>query len=164
MTGIEPEPFELGEHLVEASGKLVLIDRLLNYLQTTGHKVLMFSQMTHMLDILQDYLGYRGNTQFPDKNGGACRYRNHIHIQERTKTSYACRPILFDFEIKFCLNHKSCTRLSILSECCKCLSHLSVVISICEYVGVVCLDILPVHEIHNKCILPYINFDDKKDC
>lgn len=57
--GIEPEPFELGEHLVEASGKLVLIDRLLNYLQTTGHKVLMFSQMTHMLDILQDYLGYR---------------------------------------------------------------------------------------------------------
>lgn len=62
MTGIEPEPFELGEHLVEASGKLVLIDRLLNYLKTTGHKVLMFSQMTHMLDILQDYLGYRGNT------------------------------------------------------------------------------------------------------
>lgn len=61
VTGIEPEPFELGEHLVEASGKLVLIDRLLNYLKTTGHKVLMFSQMTHMLDILQDYLGYRGN-------------------------------------------------------------------------------------------------------
>ncbi|XP_062607988.1 chromodomain-helicase-DNA-binding protein 1-like isoform X1 [Saccostrea cucullata] len=57
--GVEPEPFELGEHLVEASGKLVLIDRLLKYLQTTGHKVLLFSQMTHMLDIIQDYLGYR---------------------------------------------------------------------------------------------------------
>ena len=26
-----------------------------------GHKVLMFSQMTRVLDIIQDYLGYRGN-------------------------------------------------------------------------------------------------------
>ena len=26
----------------------------------SGHRVLMFSQMTRMLDILQDYLGYRG--------------------------------------------------------------------------------------------------------
>lgn len=87
MTGIEPEPFELGEHLVEASGKLVLIDRLLNYLQTTGHKVLMFSQMTHMLDILQDYLGYRGicNTIYRQKMKKVPgiytdRYLNAIHI------------------------------------------------------------------------------------
>lgn len=60
VTGVEPEPFELGEHLIEASGKLILIDQLLNYLQSNGHKVLLFSQMTHMLDILQDYLGFRG--------------------------------------------------------------------------------------------------------
>ncbi|WAR03360.1 CHD1L-like protein [Mya arenaria] len=59
-TGVEPEPFALGEHLVTASSKLVVIDKLLAYLKETGHKVLMFSQMTHMLDILQDYLGYRG--------------------------------------------------------------------------------------------------------
>ncbi|XP_052802609.1 chromodomain-helicase-DNA-binding protein 1-like [Mya arenaria] len=58
--GVEPEPFALGEHLVTASSKLVVIDKLLAYLKETGHKVLMFSQMTHMLDILQDYLGYRG--------------------------------------------------------------------------------------------------------
>ncbi|XP_013389093.1 chromodomain-helicase-DNA-binding protein 1-like [Lingula anatina] len=58
--GVEPEPFELGEHLVEASGKLVLIDQLLAYLRPRGHKVLLFSQMTRMLDIIQDYLGYRG--------------------------------------------------------------------------------------------------------
>ncbi|KAK3102784.1 hypothetical protein FSP39_013885 [Pinctada imbricata] len=58
--GVEEEPFVLGEHLVETSGKLVLLDKLLGHLKTTGHKVLLFSQMTHMLDILQDYLGYRG--------------------------------------------------------------------------------------------------------
>ncbi len=61
VLGVEPEPFVLGEHLVEASGKLVLIDQLLSYLKPRGHKVLLFSQMTRMLDILQDYLGYRGN-------------------------------------------------------------------------------------------------------
>ncbi|KAL8602933.1 hypothetical protein ACOMHN_057243 [Nucella lapillus] len=60
--GVEPEPFELGEHLVECSSKLVLIDRLLTWLKPNDHKVLLFSQMTHMLDILQDYLGYRGFT------------------------------------------------------------------------------------------------------
>uniref|UniRef100_A0A1I8JJQ5 Chromodomain-helicase-DNA-binding protein 1-like n=1 Tax=Macrostomum lignano TaxID=282301 RepID=A0A1I8JJQ5_9PLAT len=60
--GVEPEPFQPGEHLVTASAKLILIDRLLKYLKANGHKVLMFSQMTHMLDILQDYLTYRGFT------------------------------------------------------------------------------------------------------
>ena len=60
--GVEPEPFQLGEHLVEASGKLALIDPLLTYLKAGGHKVLLFSQMTRMLDILQDYLGYRGES------------------------------------------------------------------------------------------------------
>ena len=55
----------MGEHLVEASGKLVLMDQLLGYLQPLGHKVLIFSQMTRMLDIVQDYLGYRGQEYLP---------------------------------------------------------------------------------------------------
>ncbi|XP_012676002.2 chromodomain-helicase-DNA-binding protein 1-like isoform X1 [Clupea harengus] len=58
--GVEPEPFEMGEHLVEASGKLVLLDSILAYLRKEGHRVLLFSQMTRVLDILQDYLEYRG--------------------------------------------------------------------------------------------------------
>ncbi|XP_074636907.1 chromodomain-helicase-DNA-binding protein 1-like [Acropora palmata] len=58
--GVEPEPFRLGEHLVDSSGKLQVIDQLLIFLKARGHKVLMFSQMTRMLDIIQDYLGYRG--------------------------------------------------------------------------------------------------------
>ena len=51
--GVEPEPFEMGEHLVEASAKLSLLDALLRYLKANGHRVLIFSQMTRMLDILQ---------------------------------------------------------------------------------------------------------------
>lgn len=30
--GVEPEPFEMGEHLIEASGKLSLLDNLLTFL------------------------------------------------------------------------------------------------------------------------------------
>ncbi|KAJ8017759.1 Chromodomain-helicase-DNA-binding protein 1-like [Holothuria leucospilota] len=60
FNGVEPEPFELGDHLIDASGKLHLLDQLLRFLWQHNHKVLLFSQMTYMLDILQDYLGYRG--------------------------------------------------------------------------------------------------------
>ncbi|XP_059946374.1 chromodomain-helicase-DNA-binding protein 1-like isoform X2 [Mesoplodon densirostris] len=58
--GVEPEPFEIGGHLIEASGKLHLLDKLLAFLYSKGHRVLLFSQMTQMLDILQDYMDYRG--------------------------------------------------------------------------------------------------------
>ena len=60
--GVEPEPFEMGEHLITASGKLLILDKMLTHLKETGHKVLLFSQMTHVLDILQDYLTYRNFT------------------------------------------------------------------------------------------------------
>ncbi|XP_060934573.1 chromodomain-helicase-DNA-binding protein 1-like [Limanda limanda] len=60
FNGLEPEPFEMGEHLIQASGKLCLLDSMLAFLHTGGHQILLFSQMTRMLDILQDYLEYRG--------------------------------------------------------------------------------------------------------
>jgi chromodomain-helicase-DNA-binding protein 1 len=45
------------ERLLRGSGKLLLLDRLLVRLQQTGHRVLIFSQMVRMLDILVEYLG-----------------------------------------------------------------------------------------------------------
>uniref|UniRef100_A0A915KAL9 Uncharacterized protein n=1 Tax=Romanomermis culicivorax TaxID=13658 RepID=A0A915KAL9_ROMCU len=42
--------------MVQSSGKLVLIDKLLPRLRSSGHKVLVFSQMVRCLDILEDYL------------------------------------------------------------------------------------------------------------
>jgi chromodomain-helicase-DNA-binding protein 7 len=44
------------EAMVQASGKLVLVDKLLPKLKAGGHKVLIFSQMIRVLDILEDYL------------------------------------------------------------------------------------------------------------
>lgn len=46
--------------LVRNSGKMYLLDKLLEHLKNTGHRVLIFSQMVRMLDILADYLKYRG--------------------------------------------------------------------------------------------------------
>ena len=46
--------------LIQACGKCVLLDKLLPKLQADGHRVLIFSQMVRMLDILADYLSYRG--------------------------------------------------------------------------------------------------------
>ncbi|XP_015731829.2 chromodomain-helicase-DNA-binding protein 1-like isoform X5 [Coturnix japonica] len=60
FNGVEPEPFEIGDHIIEASGKLCLLDKLLSFLYDGGHRVLLFSQMTKLLDILQDYMDYRG--------------------------------------------------------------------------------------------------------
>ncbi|KAL1920993.1 uncharacterized protein VTP21DRAFT_11628 [Calcarisporiella thermophila] len=46
--------------MIEASGKLVLLDKLLKKLYEGEHKVLVFSQFTSCLDILADYLRGRG--------------------------------------------------------------------------------------------------------
>ncbi|ESO06310.1 hypothetical protein HELRODRAFT_149039, partial [Helobdella robusta] len=46
----------LFQTMVQASGKLVLTDKLLPKLKTDGHKVLIFSQMIRVLDVIEDYL------------------------------------------------------------------------------------------------------------
>ena len=50
----------VNDSLIKSAGKMVLLDKLLSKLKADGHRVLIFSQMTRMLDILQDYLNYRG--------------------------------------------------------------------------------------------------------
>ncbi|KAF9911379.1 choline dehydrogenase 7 [Linnemannia zychae] len=57
--------------LIDASGKLVLIDKLLKKLKEGGHKVLIFSQMTRCLDLLQDYL--RGRAYPYERIDGSIR-------------------------------------------------------------------------------------------
>jgi len=45
----------LSEDLLTASGKMLVLNRLLEALFDRGHKVLIFSQFTTMLDIIQDW-------------------------------------------------------------------------------------------------------------
>uniref|UniRef100_A0A8C5M9M4 Chromodomain helicase DNA binding protein 3 n=1 Tax=Leptobrachium leishanense TaxID=445787 RepID=A0A8C5M9M4_9ANUR len=49
-----------GGSLIKSSGKLLLLQKMLRKLNEQGHRVLIFSQMTKMLDLLEDFLDYEG--------------------------------------------------------------------------------------------------------
>uniref|UniRef100_G3Q6H2 Chromodomain helicase DNA binding protein 3 n=1 Tax=Gasterosteus aculeatus aculeatus TaxID=481459 RepID=G3Q6H2_GASAC len=49
-----------GSALTKASGKLTLLQKMLRKLKDQGHRVLVFSQMTKMLDLLEDFLDHEG--------------------------------------------------------------------------------------------------------
>eukprot|EP00587_Corethron_hystrix_P001491 CAMPEP_0113309202 /NCGR_PEP_ID=MMETSP0010_2-20120614/7346_1 /TAXON_ID=216773 ORGANISM="Corethron hystrix, Strain 308" /NCGR_SAMPLE_ID=MMETSP0010_2 /ASSEMBLY_ACC=CAM_ASM_000155 /LENGTH=1329 /DNA_ID=CAMNT_0000164419 /DNA_START=73 /DNA_END=4062 /DNA_ORIENTATION=+ /assembly_acc=CAM_ASM_000155 len=60
--GVEDRTLDpLGSHLVENCGKLCLVDKLLVKLKQRGSRVLIFTQMTRVLDILEDYMVMRGH-------------------------------------------------------------------------------------------------------
>ncbi|KAE8154926.1 SNF2 family N-terminal domain-containing protein [Aspergillus avenaceus] len=48
--------------MITSSGKMMLLDQLLAKLKRDGHRVLIFSQMVKMLDLLGEYMEYRGYT------------------------------------------------------------------------------------------------------
>uniref|UniRef100_A0A4W6CQI6 Chromodomain helicase DNA binding protein 4 n=1 Tax=Lates calcarifer TaxID=8187 RepID=A0A4W6CQI6_LATCA len=49
-----------GTALTKASGKLMLLQKMMRRLKEGGHRVLVFSQMTKMLDLLEDFLENEG--------------------------------------------------------------------------------------------------------
>jgi ATP-dependent DNA helicase len=63
--------------LVRASGKFALLDRMLTRLFKDGHQVLIFSQMTKVLNIIEDYLAFR--------NWKYCRIDGSTNIDDRQK-------------------------------------------------------------------------------
>nr|XP_032821163.1 chromatin-remodeling ATPase INO80 [Petromyzon marinus]XP_032821164.1 chromatin-remodeling ATPase INO80 [Petromyzon marinus] len=50
------------ETLITDSGKLYALDCLLCRLKMQGHRVLIYSQMTRMIDLLEEYMVYRNHT------------------------------------------------------------------------------------------------------
>jgi len=79
-------PFTTDYHLVANSGKMCALDKLLPRFKEEGSRVLIFCQMTRMLDILEDYCLWRehsyfrldGNTQHVDRQvcvGGSGQVR-----------------------------------------------------------------------------------------
>ncbi|XXG40563.1 hypothetical protein AAC387_Pa01g1247 [Persea americana] len=62
LEGVEPEIEDAKEayrHLLDSSGKLHLLDKLMVKLKEQGHRVLIYTQFQHMLDLLEDYLSYK---------------------------------------------------------------------------------------------------------
>eukprot|EP00939_MAST-03C_sp_MAST-3C-sp1_P003838 g3838.t1 len=67
------------EEIVRMSGKLVLLDRMLKHFFAKGHKVLIFSQFTMMLDIIEDYFLVR------NWRHRSCRIDGSVKIEDRQK-------------------------------------------------------------------------------
>lgn len=58
--GAEPgPPYTTDEHLVYNSGKMIILDKMLKKFRASGSRVLIFSQMSRLLDILEDYCYFR---------------------------------------------------------------------------------------------------------
>ncbi|EIW69137.1 hypothetical protein TREMEDRAFT_68987 [Tremella mesenterica DSM 1558] len=53
-------PYTTDQHLIDNAGKMVILDKLLKSMQAKGSRVLIFSQMSRVLDILEDYCQFRG--------------------------------------------------------------------------------------------------------
>ena len=58
--GAEPgPPYTTDEHLIYNAGKMMMLDKLLTRMKKQGSRVLIFSQMSRVLDILEDYCVFR---------------------------------------------------------------------------------------------------------
>ncbi|KAF1362859.1 ISWI chromatin-remodeling complex ATPase ISW2 [Lizonia empirigonia] len=62
LPGVAPDPYYLGEHVIRASGKFILLEKLLKHtIFEQGKKVLIFSGFTHTLDCCEDLLSLISN-------------------------------------------------------------------------------------------------------
>lgn len=58
--GAEPgPPYTTDEHLVYNAGKMIVLDKMLRKFKNEGSRVLIFCQMSRLLDILEDYCYFR---------------------------------------------------------------------------------------------------------
>ena len=55
-----PSGYYEGTTLTASCGKLIVLEKMLKKLREEGHRVLIFSQMTKLLDILEDFLEHLG--------------------------------------------------------------------------------------------------------
>eukprot|EP00948_MAST-09A_sp_MAST-9A-sp1_P000345 g345.t1 len=83
-----PMPFmaHTDESIVTMSGKMILLDKFLKRLDQENRKVLIFSQMTRVLDILEDYCWLRGWGPYEDLDRRRyCRLDGSVKLEDRQK-------------------------------------------------------------------------------
>ncbi|KJZ77721.1 Putative DNA helicase INO80 [Hirsutella minnesotensis 3608] len=79
------------QRFVTDSGKLAKLDELLTKLKNEGHRVLLYFQMTRMIDMMEEYLTYR--------NYKYCRLDGSTKLEDRRDTvhDFQTRPEIFIF-------------------------------------------------------------------
>jgi len=94
-----PDPYFLGEHVVHASGKFIVLDKLVEELVVKQKKkVLIFSGFTRMLDCCEDFLSLRGGRgekfRYMRLDGGTGRARRNLGIRLFNDKNSECRVML----------------------------------------------------------------------
>ncbi|KAL8782656.1 MAG: hypothetical protein Q9213_005195 [Squamulea squamosa] len=82
----EPNPYYIGEHIMHASGKLIVLDKIIKELVIKQRKkILIFSGFTRMLDVCEDFLRLRGGSgehfKYLRLEGSTCRARRNLNIR-----------------------------------------------------------------------------------
>ncbi|KAF9259046.1 hypothetical protein L218DRAFT_908811 [Marasmius fiardii PR-910] len=80
LNDAEPDPYQIGEHVVASSSKLIVIDKILAEVLPKGEKVLIFAQWYRMLDVLEDMLHLRG-IKYARLDGSTSRPRRNLDIK-----------------------------------------------------------------------------------
>ena len=75
-----PSPPSPARGQVGASGKMRVLDRLLLKLHAKGHRVVLFSQFSSMVDLLDDYCTMRG-FNFVRLTGSTNRVQRMVNLQ-----------------------------------------------------------------------------------
>lgn len=79
------------ERLIQDSAKMQALDRLLRELKAGGHRVLLYNQMTRTIDLMEEYLQYRGYSFI--RLDGSCRIADRRDLVH----DWQARPELFVF-------------------------------------------------------------------
>lgn len=86
LSNAEPEPYCTGDHVITASGKFIVLDKLVAELVVKQKKkILVFSGFTKMLDLVEEFLHLRGGdgTSFRSMriDGSTARARRNLGIR-----------------------------------------------------------------------------------
>ena len=94
-----PDPYYIGEHVIHASAKFIVLDKIINELVIKQQKkILIFSGFTRMLDCCEDFLAIRGGTgehfKYNRLDGGTSRARRNLGIRMFNKEETDYRVML----------------------------------------------------------------------
>lgn len=86
MPSAEPDPYVMGDHLIRASGKFIVLDKLIDELMIRRkEKVLFFSGFTRLLDLCEELLMLKSNDdelfKYVRLDGSTARARRNLNIR-----------------------------------------------------------------------------------
>ncbi|KAL8731624.1 MAG: hypothetical protein Q9166_003312 [cf. Caloplaca sp. 2 TL-2023] len=94
-----PNPYYVGEHIMHASGKFIILDKIIKELVIKQRKkILIFSGFTRMLDCCEDFLNLRGGNgehfKYVRLEGSTSRARRNLNIRMFNQTASEQRVML----------------------------------------------------------------------